>query len=115
MFLIRKPLKIHRTKNQRNLFRHTSQKTFAEDELCARIFVVSDEKSSRCASRAEYLEVTLTKFRIFHEKRRRAALAVSLAAALILWGLPTVTAHGEPPPHGLVLGHEWRGLYPCRP
>ena len=42
----------------------------------------------------------LAKLRIFHEKRRRAALAVSLAAALILWGLPTVTAHGEPPSSG---------------
>ena len=45
------PLKIHRTENRRNLFRHpapagASQKPFAEDKLCARIFVASDEKSS---------------------------------------------------------------------
>ena len=56
VFDLWEPLKIHRTKNRRNLFRHTSQKTFAEDKLCARIFVASDEKSSRRSPHVEYLE-----------------------------------------------------------
>ena len=56
---IREPLKIHRTENRRNLFRHTSQKTFAEDKLCARIFVSSDEKSSRRSLHAESLEAPI--------------------------------------------------------
>ena len=30
----------------------SSQKTFAEDKLCARIFVASDEKSSRLRARS---------------------------------------------------------------
>ena len=55
---LEEPLKIHRAEYRRNLFRHTLQKAFAEDELCARIFVASDEKSSRRFPRAEYVEVS---------------------------------------------------------
>ena len=38
-FYLREPLKILRTAKRRNLFRHSSQKFFAEDELCVQIFV----------------------------------------------------------------------------
>lgn len=58
--ILREPLNTHRTENQRNLFLHTSQKSFAEDELCARTFASSDEKSSCCSPHAEYSEVPLT-------------------------------------------------------
>jgi hypothetical protein len=38
-FYSRASLKILRTTNRWNLFRHSSQNSFAEDELCTRIFV----------------------------------------------------------------------------
>ena len=59
VIILREPLNTHRTENQRNLFRHTSQKSFAEDELCARTFASPDEKSSCCFPHAEYSEVPL--------------------------------------------------------
>jgi hypothetical protein len=39
MNYFRASLKILRTTNRWNLFRHSSQNSFAEDELCTRIFV----------------------------------------------------------------------------